>query len=67
MVTVIQQADVLEEVINSEAQEKYGGNCEFDNSLEGMRLRPISFISRSTLFPLENSRHVFLEEAATVR
>ena len=67
MVTVILQADVLEEVINSDAQEKYVGKYEFDKSLEGMLLQPISFISRSTLFPLENSRHVFFGEATTVR
>ena len=32
------------EVRDPEAQEKDGGKCEFKKSLEGMRLRPISFI-----------------------
>ena len=64
---MILQADVSEEAINLEAQEKYGRKCEFDKSLELMRLRPISFILRSTVSPLENSKHIFLVEAAAVR
>ena len=58
------QADVSEEARKSEAQEKSGGKCEFEYSLEGMRLRPISFISGSTVSPLEKSRHGFVGEAA---
>ena len=64
---VIIQADVSEEAINSESQNNYGWKCEFNISLEGMRLRPISFISRSTVLPLEKSRHSFVGEAAAVR
>ena len=41
MGAVLLQADVSKEAIKPEAQEKDGGKCEFDNSLEGMRLRPI--------------------------
>ena len=52
MVSVLLQADVLEEAIKSEAQEKASVKCEFDKYLEGMRLRPISFISISTVLPL---------------
>ena len=46
MGAVLLQADVSEEARKSEAQEKAGRKCEFDKSLEGMRLQPISFISR---------------------
>ena len=59
MGAVLLQVDVSSEARKSEAQEKYGGKFEFDNSLEVMGLRPISFISRSTVFPLEKSRHIF--------
>ena len=52
---------------NSEAKEKEIGNCEFDKSLEGMGLQPISFILRSSLSPLEKSSHIFVVEASTVR
>ena len=60
------QAYVSEESGNSEAQEKDGVKCEFDNYLEGMRLRTISFITISTLSPLEKSRHRFIGEAEAV-
>ena len=46
MGVVLLQADISEEAKKSEAQENSGGKCEFDKSLGGMRLRPISFISR---------------------
>ena len=52
IVAVLLQSDVSDEARKKEAQEKAGGNCEFDKSLEVMRLRPISFISRSTVLPL---------------
>ena len=42
MGAVIMQEDVSAEAIKSEAQEKDGEKCEFDKSLEGMRLLPIS-------------------------
>ena len=61
---VLMQADVSEE---SEAEEKYGGKCEFEKSLLGMRLRPIYFISKSTVSTLENSRNIFVGDAASVR
>ena len=32
-----------------------------------MCLQPIYFISRSTVSPLENSRHIFVVKAASVR
>ena len=67
MVAVLLKADVSEEARNPEEQEKSGGKCEFENSLEGMRLRPIYFISRSTVLPLEKSRHSFVGEVAAVR
>ena len=59
---MIPQEDDSVEAVNLEAQEKAGGKCEFYNSLVGMRLRQISFISRSTVPPLENSRHFFVGE-----
>ena len=67
MGAVLLQEYVSEEARKSYSQEKDGGKCEFDKSLEGMRLRPIYFISRSTVLPLENSRHRFLGESAIVR
>ena len=54
------------ETRNEEAQEKSGKNCEFENFLEVMRLRPIYFISRSTVSPLENSSYIFVGESSTV-
>ena len=44
-----------------------GRKCEFYKSLEGMCLRPIYFISRSTVPPLKKSIHSFDVEAAVVR
>ena len=60
------QEDVSEESRESELQEKDGGKCEFYKPLEVMRLRRISFVSRSTVSPLENSIHRFVGEASTV-
>ena len=40
---VLLQAYESVKAINSDSQEKYGGKCEFNKSLEGMRLR--KFIS----------------------
>ena len=67
MGAVILKSYVSEEARKPEAQKKDGGKCEFENYLEGMRLRPIYFISISTMSPLEKSRHSFVREAATVR
>ena len=55
------------EARNTEAQEKASGKCEFNKSLEGMRLWPIFLILISTVSPLENSRQNVLGEAAAVR
>ena len=60
MGAVPMQADVSGESINAEAQGKDGRKCRFDKSLEVFHLRPISFISRSIVLPLENSRHRFV-------
>ena len=67
MGAVILQADVSAEARNSEAQENDNVKCEFVKSLEIMRLRPISFISRSKVSPLEKSRHSFVVDVDTVR
>ena len=56
-----------EYAIKSEAQEKAGGNRKFDKFLEVMCLRPISFILRSTVSPLEKSIHIFVVESSAVR
>ena len=56
MVVVLLQEDESVEAIKSDEQEKDGGKCEFDKSLEGICLRPISFISILTVSPLEMSR-----------
>ena len=64
---VLLQADFSEEAIKPEAQKKDGGNCDFGKFLEGMRLRPIYFISISTVSPLEKSIHSFVGETAVVR
>ena len=39
MVAVIFQEDVSDKARKSMAKEKVGGKCEFDKSLEGMRLK----------------------------
>ena len=67
MVAVLLKADVSEEVRKSETQERDGKKCEFDKSLEGMGLQPISFISISKVSPLKKSRNIFVGEAAVVR
>ena len=67
MWAVLFQEDVSEEARKSEAQEKDGGKCEFDKSLEGISLRKIYFISISTVSPLDKSRHSFVGGAASVR
>ena len=67
MGALLLQTDVSEEARESKAQQKYCGKCEFEKSLEGMHLQPFYFISRSTMSPLENSRHGFVGEADTMR
>ena len=67
MGAVLLQEYVSEESGKSEAKEKAVKKCEFYKSLEGMRLRPIYSTSRSTVLPLEKSRHSFVLEAAAVR
>ena len=67
MGSVLLQADKLVESINSWSQGKDSVNFEFEKSPEVMRLEKISFVSRSTVSPLENSRHIFVGEAAAVR
>ena len=57
-IVILQTYDSVD-TIKAEAQEKFGENCEFDKYLGEMRLRPISFISRSTVSPLKNSLHNF--------
>ena len=66
MGVVLIKSDDSVEAINSEAQEKVGENCEFDKSLEVIHLRPISFVSVSTVSPLEKSRYIFLGESSAV-
>ena len=66
MRAVLLQEDVSAEERKLEAQEKDGGKCEFDKSLEGMRLKK-SFVPRSIVSPLENSRCSFVLEADIVR
>ena len=46
-------------------REILGGKCEFDKGLEGLRLRPIAFISQHR--KEKSSRHSFVGEAATGR
>ena len=57
---VFLQAYDSEESRKSDGKENDRGKCEFDKSIEGMRLRPMYFISRSKVPPLENSRHSFV-------
>ena len=52
MGVVLLKSDDSLEATNAEAQEKFVKNCEFDKYPEGIRLRPISFILRSTVSPL---------------
>ena len=49
MGVVLLKADDSVETTKAEAQEKFGENCEFDKSPEGICLRPISFILISTV------------------
>ena len=67
MGAVLLQAENSEEARDAEDRERAGGKCEFDKSIDGLRLRPICFVSRATASPLEKSRHSFVGEAATVR
>ena len=52
MGVVFLKSDDSLEATNAEAQEKVGENGEFDKYPERIRLRPISFILRSTVSPL---------------
>ena len=67
MGAVLPQEDVSAEATNVEAQENNGRKCEFEQFLEGIRIRPISFMSTSIVFSLEKSIHNFLVESTTVR
>ena len=67
MGAVLLQEHLSEEARKSEAQEKDDIKCEFDKYLEEIRLRPIVFISISTVLLLEKSRHSFVGEAYAVR
>ena len=64
---VLMKGDDSVEARKEYAQEKSGENCEFDKSLEGMRLRQISFILISMVSSLENSRNNFVGEPDIVR
>ena len=67
MEAVLLQLDESVKTIKAEVQEKASEKCEFEKSLEGMPLLPISFILRSMVSTMEKSRNIFLVEAATVR
>ena len=53
MGAVLLQSDESVEARKADSKEKASEKCEFDKYLEGMRLRPISFISIPTVSPLE--------------
>ena len=67
MGVVILQANVSVEARKAESQESDGENFDFDMSLNIMRLQKISFVSISTVSPLENSWHIFVVEVSRVR
>ena len=64
---MILQEDDSVEAIKVEAHEKEGEKCEFENSLVGLYLFPICFISISMMSPLKNSKHNFVWKEAVVR
>ena len=64
---VLLQADDSEGAREAEASEADGGKCLFDRTIEGLRLRPIAFISRRTQTAVEKSSHSYVGEAATIR
>ena len=64
---VLMQSDDSVEAINEKAPETFGVKFEFDKYLEVMFLQPVSFISKSTVSTLKNSRHSFLEDSTAVR
>ena len=66
MGAVFLKADDSLEATKAEAQEKFDENCKFDKFPEGIRLRPIYFISRSTVSPLEKSGYSFVGESVAV-
>jgi hypothetical protein len=64
------QGAVLLKRVSEEAEaamwrEIHGGQCEFDKAIEGLRLRPIKFISQ--LRKEKSARHSFVGEASTGR
>ena len=67
MGAVLLQADDSDEARAAEKAEKDGGRCEFDRTIEGLRLRPIAFISRRTQTAIEKSAHSYVGEAGTIR
>ena len=64
---MIRQSDDSVEPKQSEAQEKDIGRCEFDKYLKRTHLRPIYFISRLMVSPLEKSRNSFVGESDAVK
>lgn len=66
MGAVLLQADDSDGARKAEEQERNGGRCKFDRTLDGLRLLPIAFISRKTQTSLEQSTHSYVGEAATI-
>jgi hypothetical protein len=62
---VLLQAGCSTEEEDAMMREVKGGKCEFDKTVNGLRLRPIAFISMRR--KLTSSRHSFVGEAATGR
>jgi hypothetical protein len=63
---VLLQADASDESKLAEDIESQGGPCSFDLTRSGLRLRPISFLSRKTT-PAEQSYHSYVGEASAGR
>ena len=67
MAAALLQADPDDlEALDAEAVETIGGPCFFDLQKEGIRLRPIEFISRATSLA-EKSFHSYVGEASVAR
>ena len=66
MGAVMLQVERTPKVLEAEKLEKEGAKCQFEGSIKGLRLCPITFISQKTKEGMEKSMHSYVGEVATL-
>ena len=66
MGAVLLQAEDTLEARTQEQQEIEGEKCTFNQTISGLHLRPIAFISQRMKEGMEKSMHLYVGEAATL-